>query len=110
MGNMRMSVIQTRITFPVIVLMAWLPDLVHITRQKEKKIGNLCWFMRFSHGVTRHRCSLIIFNNIFCQRAWISGGQQQRQQWSCILCVGNLIRCFPVNFVIIQDTADLASS
>ena len=40
MGNMRMSVIQTQITFPVIVLMAWLPDLLHIpdTKRKNRKL------------------------------------------------------------------------
>ena len=37
MGNMRMSIIQTRITFPVIVLMAWLPDLERISISRIKR-------------------------------------------------------------------------
>ena len=34
---MRMSIIQTRITFPVIVLMAWLPDLERISISRIKR-------------------------------------------------------------------------
>ena len=38
MGNMRTRVIQTQITFPVIALMAWLPDserIIRLSRQER---------------------------------------------------------------------------
>ena len=41
MGNMRLSIIQTQITFPVIVLMAWLPDLETSPDKKREKLGDL---------------------------------------------------------------------